>query len=281
MAVNPLFRRIRVLVRGGGDLGSGVVCRLVQAGFPVLVTELAQPLFVRRTVSYGSAVYEGSITIEGITAVRVESVSNVDHAISQGNIPVLVDPDGMATKDWTPAVVVDARMAKQPLDTTINQAVLVVALGPGFEVGVHCHAVVETNRGHFLGRVYWNGHAEADTGLPGSVGGVTAQRVLRAPVAGTVTPRKQIGDRVLKGEIVATVGGEPVQAAIDGVLRGIIHPAVEVSPGLKIGDVDPRADPSHCFSISEKSLAVGGGVLAAVLMSAEVRAQMLGGGSAD
>ncbi len=268
------FSQVRIVVRGGGDLGSGVVYRLHRAGFPVVVLELAQPLFVRRGVAYGAAVFEGAVTVDGVTARRIDDVDAVEEAWAAGEVPVLVDPAGGLLARLKPTVVVDARMTKHPLDTQMGDAPLVVALGPGFEAGVHCHAVVETNRGHYLGRVYWRGSAEPDTGVPGQVNGVSALRVLRAPVSGLVRPLKAIGEAVKAGETVAEVDNQPVVARLDGVLRGLIHPTVPVHPGLKIGDIDPRAQPDHCFTISEKSLAVGGGVLEAVLASAAVRQRL-------
>lgn len=267
----PIFRQVRIVVRGGGDLGSGVVYRLQRAGFPVAVLELAQPLFVRRGVAYGAAVYEGSVTVDGITARLVDRIEAAGNVWMAGEVPVLIDPAGATLAEWQPTVIVDARMAKRPLDTRLDEAPLVVALGPGFEAGVHCHAVVETNRGHYLGRVYWQGHAEPDTGIPGQMNGVAALRVLRAPEDGFVRPLRSIGDTVRAGDIVAEVNDQPVTAKFDGVVRGLIHPTVAVSAGLKIGDIDPRAKVDHCFTISEKSLAVGGGVLEAVLVSPAVR----------
>lgn len=266
-----LFERVPVLVRGGGDLGSGAIYRLHRAGFPVILAELEAPLCVRRAVCFASAVLEGHIAVEGITARLVSGWDAVGATLQRGEVPVVVDAAGEALAALTPTVVVDARMAKRNLGTTRADAPLVVALGPGFEAGVDCHAVVETNRGHYLGRVYWKGSAEADTGVPGRIGGVASRRVLRAPAHGYVLARKAIGERVHAGEVVAEVDGHTVSATIDGVLRGLIHPRVPVHPGLKIGDVDPRAQREHCFTISDKSLAVGGGVLEAILSSTALR----------
>jgi xanthine dehydrogenase accessory factor len=275
MVLVPLFNRLLVLVRGAGDLGSGVVYRLHQAGFPVVVTELSNPLFVRRTVAYGAAVYEGAVSVDGITARHVP-LDAIQDTIQQGEIPVVVDPDGAAIAALKPDVLIDARMEKRPLDTRIDQAGLVIALGPGFEAGVHAHAVIETNRGHFLGRVYWQGNAEPDTGLPGRIAGKTRPRVLRAPSAGYVQPIKTIGDSVAAGDPIAEVGGSMVHTVIGGVVRGMIHHSVLVEEGAKIGDVDPRAERSHCFAISEKALAIGGGVVEAIL-SSEYVGQVLAG----
>lgn len=268
--VSALFEHVPVLVRGGGDLASGVIYRLTKAGFPVYVTELARPLAIRLTVSFAAAVYEGEIIIEGIRARRVDDVAQAREALVQGIVPVLVDEAGTVLAALRPAVVVDARMAKRNLGTTRDDAPLVIALGPGFEAGVDCHAVIETNRGHYLGRVIWRGAAEPDTGQPGSVQGHVADRVLRAPADGLVMPHVRIGDRVQQGDLIASVNGEPVLAPFDGVLRGLIHPSAPVQRGLKIGDVDPRGNRDHCFTLSEKSLAIGGGVLEAVLSAPQL-----------
>jgi xanthine dehydrogenase accessory factor len=256
-----------ILVIGGGDLASGVIYRLARAGFPVWVTELPAPLFVRRAVCYGEAVYAGEVTVEGITAQRVTSLAEGHAALSAGHIPVMVDPDGDLLRTLQPVAVVDARMEKRNVGITRDAAPLVIALGPGFTAGEDVHTVVETNRGHFLGRVYWQGSAQPDTGSPGAVKGITTTRVLRAPIAGHVTPHYAIGDTIHADDVIATVGGQPLVAQFDGVLRGIVHPNVQVHEGMKIGDLDPRNHREACFTISDKSLSVGGGVLEALLAS--------------
>lgn len=254
-----------VLIRGAGDLASGVAARLHRCGFWVVMTELPQPLMVRRTVSFGEAVYEGTVQVEEIVARRVDGVPAARAALSEGVIPVLVDPEANCRHELQPAVLVDAIMAKRNLGTTITDAPLVIALGPGFTAGVDCHAVIETQRGHWLGRVLWHGSAQPDTGVPGTVAGREAERVLRAPAAGVVQGVAAIGERVKAGQLVAMVNDHPVQAPFDGVLRGLIRSGLAVPAGLKIGDVDPRGDPAHCFTISDKSLAIAGGVLEAIL----------------
>lgn len=266
-----LFDQVIVLVRGGGDLASGTVYRLAKAGFPVIVTELARPLVIRRAVAFASAIFEDQITIEGLTARRVDRLAEVPAAWAAGEIPVLADEEGTSLDVLRPVVVVDARMAKRNLGTTRRDAPLVVALGPGFEAGQDCHAVIETNRGHSLGRVIWVGSAEPDTGKPGSVKGHESDRVLRAPAAGFVTSQAAIGDALHQGDQVAWVGEQPVYVPFDGVLRGLIHSSVPVKPGMKIGDVDPRAVREHCFTISDKALAIGGGVQEAVLGAPQVK----------
>lgn len=265
-----LFEHVPVVVRGGGDLASGVVYRLTKAGFPVLVTELARPLAIRRAVAFASAVFEDTITVDGLAARRVDDLGGVMPAWQRGEIPVLVDEPGASLEALAPPVVVDARLAKRTLDTTRDAAPLVIALGPGFVAGVDCHAVIETNRGHYLGCVIWQGAAEPDTGRPGRVQGHVSDRVLRAPANGFVTPRAAIGDDLTAGEVIAAVGDRPVNAPFDGVLRGLIHPSVPVHPGMKIGDVDPRGERQHCFTISEKALAIGGGVVEAILSAPQL-----------
>ncbi len=265
-----LFPNHPILLRGGGDLATGVAWRLHHAGFPVVVTELPHPLVVRRRVALATAVLEGEITVESLRAVRVETPDEAWTLAQTGLIPVLAAPDiaqrlnsSLVTRYSS---IVDARMAKRNIDTAIDQAPLVVALGPGFTAGVDCHAVVETNRGHRLSRVIWHGTAEANTGTPGIVAGKGRERVLRAPADGIARWRVDIGDRVREGEILGDVAGHEIAAPFDGVVRGLIAPGTVVPVGLKIGDIDPRDDVAACFTISEKALAIGGGVLEAVLI---------------
>jgi xanthine dehydrogenase accessory factor len=254
-----------VIVKGAGDLASGVIARLHRTGFLVIATELDQPTTVRRTVAFSEAVYAGEVEVEDIRARRLTAPGEVQQAWGDGVVPILIDPRWAIVQALRPAVVVDAIMAKRNLGTGLSDAEVVIGLGPGFTAGVDVHAVVETNRGHDLGRVLWQGSAEPDTGVPGLIGGHSVERILRAPVAGVLRDGKAIGDRVEAGEVVCSVEGVPVRASITGILRGILHPGLPVYPGMKIGDVDPRATRTHCFTISDKSLAIGGGVLEAVL----------------
>lgn len=259
-----------ILVRGGGDLATGVAHRLHTAGFMVVITELPQPLAVRRGAAFAEAVYAGSIMVEGLTA---HFSPNLPATLMRQSAAlwVTLDQGGEVVRQLHPPVVVDARLAKQPLDTRLTDAPLVIALGPGFVVGEHCHAVIETNRGHDLGRVYWTGSAQPDTGQPEPVRGFTGQRVLRAPADGVFTGRKQIGDAVQQGETLAEVGAVPLLAPFTGVVRGLLHDGVQVTAGLKVGDLDPRGTRHYCFTISDKARAIGGGVLEAILkrMNAE------------
>ncbi|HRN68216.1 MAG TPA: selenium-dependent molybdenum cofactor biosynthesis protein YqeB [Promineifilum sp.] len=268
-----LFPHHLILLRGGGDLATGVAYRLHHAGFPVVVTELPNPLVVRRRVALATAALEGEITVESLRAVRVETLDEAWTLAATGVIPVLVAPDislllnsSLVTRHSS-FVIVDARMAKRNIDTRITDAPLVIALGPGFTAGVDCHAVIETNRGHCLGRVIWRGAAEANTGTPGIIAGKGRERVLRATAPGTVSWRVEIGDWVREGERLGDVAGQPVVAPFDGVVRGLIAPGTVVPVGLKIGDIDPRDDISAAFTISDKALAIGGGVLEAILIA--------------
>ena len=261
------FSDTLVLIKGAGELASGVAARLYRCGFPVVMADLPQPLMVRRTVCFGEAVYAGEVSVEGIVARRVAGVEAARAALAQGIIPVIVDPAASCRPALAPAVVVDAVMAKQNTGTAITDAPLVIALGPGFTAGVDCHVVIETNRGHWLGRIIRQGSAQPDTGTPGEIGGERSKRVLRAPVDGVIRSDLAIGERVTAGQVVATVGEHELYAPFDGVLRGLIHPGLHVTAGLKVGDVDPRGDPTYCAYISEKSLAIGGGVLEAILSS--------------
>ncbi len=268
-----------VLIRGAGDLGSGVAFRLRRCGWPVIMTELALPLCVRRAVCFAEAVYEGETVVEGLRARRVAALTEAWQALADGVIPIFAPPPPALWTELHPTVVVDAIMAKRNLATQRDEAPLVVGLGPGFRAGQDCHAVIETQRGHTLGRVYWQGQALPDTGVPGPLVGVegvaAAGRVLRAQADGFVTPAHAIGDRVQAGETLGWISREPglregavVQAPFGGVLRGLIHPLRPVGVGDKIGDLDPRGAVDHCFTISDKSLAVAGGVLEAILSHA-------------
>lgn len=261
-----LFSNTLVLIKGAGDLATGVAYRLHRSGFPLLMTELPMPLMVRRTVSFGQAVYDGETTVEGITALRVQDFQQGLVLAQEGKVvPVLVDQEAQAVGTLRPKVLVDAIMAKRNTGTCIADAPLVVALGPGFTAGVDCHAAIETNRGHWLARILYQGSPQPDTKTPGKVKGYTKGRVIRAPADGHVQPIAQIGDRLCKGDLIGYVNGHEVRAMFDGVLRGLIHPHVPVTRGLKIGDLDPRHVDRHCFTISEKSLSIGGSVLEAIL----------------
>ncbi len=260
-----------VILRGGGDLATGCALRLHRAGLAVVVLETAEPLAVRRLVSLAEAVYQGEIEIEGMRGRRVADVAAAHRALEQGLVPVLVDPQAESRKSLRPLALVDGRMRKERPELGLEAAPLVVGLGPGFVAGENCHAVVETNRGHHLGRVYWQGGAEPDTGVPEAVQGYDVDRVLRAPADGHIEAQVPLGSLVRQGEIIATVGGAPLRAPFDGALRGLIHDGIHVQAGVKIGDLDPRCETAYCREVSDKALAVGGGVLEAVLSRPEIR----------
>ena len=254
-----------IVIKGAGDLASGVAVRLAHCGFPLVMTDLAHPTAIRRTVCFSEAIRSGSATVEDVTAAFAADVSAVDAILSRGQIAVLADEHADCIRALHPTVVIDAILAKRNLGTRITDAPIVIGLGPGFTAGVDCHAVVETMRGHDLGRVLLHGSAEPNTGIPGSISGFTTERVLRAPQTGVFTEIRHIGDVVEAGETVAEVGGMPIRAAIAGVIRGLLPSGTPVHAGMKSGDIDPRPIQSHCYTVSDKARAIGGGVLEAVL----------------
>lgn len=263
--IEPDAPTILVLIRGGGDLGTGVAHRLHRAGFRVTVTELAEPLVIRRAVSFATAVFDGSIEVEGVRAVLVRSVAQALESLARGDVPVLIDPAGTCAASLRPTAIVDARMAKRNLGVGLADAPIVIGLGPGFTAGLDVHAVIETARGHNLGRVLLTGAAEPDTHVPGPIQGIGRERVLSSPGSGTFRALATIGQRVASGQIVAEVGGQPIRSAIDGVVRGLLHDEMTVLPGQKVGDIDPRGVVEHCHTISDKARAIGGGVLEGIL----------------
>jgi xanthine dehydrogenase accessory factor len=261
---------LRVLIRGGGDLATGVALRLHRAGIAVLVTELPHPLAVRRSVSLCEAVLEGTWCVEELTARRVDSLADASALAATGVVPVVVAPDLPRPCPIALDALVDARLTKRPGGTSLADAHLVIGLGPGFVAGHDCHAVVETMRGHTLGRVYWSGAARADTGLPHG----DPRRVLRAPATGVVTTHADIGQVLEAGQLVATVHGVEVRSPFAGLLRGLIRSGAHVAEATKIGDVDSSTDPSRCLLVSDKALAIGGGVLEALLTPPAVRLRL-------
>lgn len=256
-----------VMIKGAGDIASGIAMRLWRAGINVVMTDLPRPSSIRRTVCFSEAVYRGETTVEEVRARRAENAADALRLLEENILPVIVDPKAESAKELHPEVIVDAILAKENLGTAITDAPGVVGVGPGFTAGVDCHAVVETMRGHTLGRVIWSGGAIPNTGVPGEIGGYTVERVMHSPCGGVFHALRQIGDTVKAGETVATVGGEPLYAKITGTLRGILPEGFEVPrEHFKSADVDPRCRLFHCFTVSDKALSVGGGVLEAVLM---------------
>ena len=254
-----------VMIKGAGDIASGIAMRLWRAGINVVMTDLPRPSSIRRTVCFSEAVYRGETTVEEVRARRAENAADALRLLEENILPVIVDPKAESAKELHPEVIVDAILAKENLGTAITDAPGVVGVGPGFTAGVDCHAVVETMRGHTLGRVIWSGGAIPNTGVPGVIGGYGAERVLRSPAAGVFEPKMEIGRMVKAGEVAALVGGQPMLCTIDGCLRGLLQGGLTVPAGMKCGDIDPRCKQSHCFQASDKALAVGGGVLEALL----------------
>jgi len=254
-----------IWVRGAGDIATGVAFRLYKSGFSVVMSDLPIPTSIRRTICFSEAIINGTTRVEDVTAVLAKDAEAAKAVLADGNIAMLADPDGTEAKKLKPVAVIDAILAKKNLGTKIGDASVVVGVGPGFTAGTDCHAVVETMRGHTLGRVYYAGPAAADTGIPGNIGGFTLERILRAPCAGVFRGVKKIGDRVEEGEVCAYVDGKPMISKLSGVLRGLLPDGLTVYEGMKSGDVDPRCEVSHCYKISDKALAVGGGALEAVL----------------
>ncbi|WP_346685337.1 selenium-dependent molybdenum cofactor biosynthesis protein YqeB [Megamonas hypermegale] len=257
----------KILIKGAGDLASGIAWRLRRAGFNVLMTEIAQPLTVRLTVSYSNAVYEGEVEIEGIKGVLVKDYMQAQEVMLKGDIAVIVDEQADVKDEFKPNVIIDAIMAKKNLNTKIDDVPVVIGVGPGFCAGKDCDYVIETKRGHFLGKVIEQGEAIANTGVPGNIGGYTIERIIRSNGDGVFKSVAKIGDSVKKGDIVAYTEDRPIYALIDGIVRGMLHDGIVVSDKMKCGDIDPRAEKSHCFTISDKSRAIGGGALEAVMYS--------------
>jgi xanthine dehydrogenase accessory factor len=262
----PALKNLVIVIKGGGEMATGIACRLFRANFRHLVMlETNMPMAVRRYVSFCEAVYDSAVTVEKITARRADASSDIPRIWQAGEVPVLVDPGWAVISDITPHVVIDAIIAKKNLGTTMAEAPLVIGLGPGFTAGRDVHCVIETNRGHDLGRIIEKGSAQADTGVPGTICGVSLERVLRAPCEGMFQAECRIGDLVTQDQVLGHVGEIPVTAKIDGMVRGLIRNRIRVPVRCKIGDIDPRGAAASCNTISEKARAVGGAVLEAIL----------------
>lgn len=260
-----MFSKYRIIVKGGGDLATAVAHKLFRTGFPVIITELERPMMVRRTVSFANCIYEGEWTVEGITAVLTDA-EGLEQVLAEGKLPVLIDPQCCIRQQIKPTVIIDAILAKENLGTRLDDAPVVIGLGPGFTAGEDVDAVVETNRGHDLGRVLLAGSAEPNTGIPGAIKGYTSERVLRSTCEGIVENKVEIGSMVRVGDVICTVAGKAVCSKLDGVVRGLIREGLRVAPDTKIGDIDPRGDMKYCSTISDKGRNIAGGVLEAVLM---------------
>ena len=253
------------LIRGAGDIASGAAVRLWRCGVDVVMTDLERPTAIRRTVAFSDAIIHGETTVEGLRAVRAENAAQAKTLLRNGVIPVLADPACTCREELAPDALVDAILAKRNLGTKITDAPIVVGVGPGFTAGEDCHAVVETMRGHTLGRVIRNGEPIPNTNIPGLIGGFAGERVLRAPDTGIFHQLREIGDLVVSGETMGEVNGQPMHCTISGVLRGILPDGTAVVRGMKSGDVDPRGDILACYTASDKAIAIGGGVLQAIL----------------
>ncbi len=260
------LEKLKIVVKGGGEMASGVICRLFKSGFTkICVTDISQPMAVRREVSFCEAVYDGQKTVEGVTAVLIETYDQIQGLWDSGRIPIIVNPEAGVLGFLKPDVVVDAILAKKNLGTGITDAALVIGLGPGFCAGKDVHLVVETNRGHNLGRVLLAGEPEENTGIPGVIAGYGAERVFRGPKEGALKTLKDIGDSVKAGEVIAEVDGTPLKARINGIIRGMLRDGTHVWEGLKTGDIDPRGNEEFCYTVSEKARALGGSVLECIL----------------
>ena len=262
-----------ILIRGGGDLATGVAIRLIRSGLRVVITELPQPLAVRRMVSFAEAVYAGEVAVEGIQAQCVTDPTDSLRILAifgKQKVPVLADPDCIAAKALHPAVIVDGRMTKHPPEPIGYIPSLYIGLGPGFSAGKNCQTAIETRRGPTLGRVFWSGGPDPDTGQPEG----DQARVLRSPAGGEFIALTNIGEHIEQGQIIAKVGGQTILAPFAGILRGLIHPGLTVNRGMKIGDIDSRDDPGLCRMVSDKALSIGGGVQEAILSKPDLRLQM-------
>lgn len=256
---------MRVVIRGAGDIATGIALRLYRAGMQVAMTDLDKPTAIRRTVCFSQAILHGEMQVEGILARKAETASQAEELLRADVVAVLPDPRGTLISALHPDVVVDAILAKKNVGTSIQDAPVVIGVGPGFTAGADCHAVVETMRGHYMGRVIYEGSAIPNTAVPGLIGGFAGERVLRAPADGIFHQLLEIGAVVKQGDVAATVAGEPMVCTLDGVLRGILPDGTPVFRGMKAGDIDPRDVVEHCYTASDKATAVGGGVLEAIL----------------
>jgi xanthine dehydrogenase accessory factor len=259
------MKKLKIIVRGAGEMASGITQRLYSGGFQqILMTEISSPISVRRTVSFSEAVYEGEAGVEGVRGVLIDNIDEVPALWKEKMIAIIIDPAGDCIRKLKPDVLIDATMMKKQTSLNGNEAPFVIGVGPGFTARVNVHAVIESNRGHDLGRVIWDGSAEPHTGIPGSTRGFTTERVLRSPKAGKVRHEKRIGEVVKKGDTILCVDEIPVYASIDGVLRGLIR-EVTIEKNEKVGDIDPRGQVDCCYTISDKAQAIGNGVLEAIM----------------
>lgn len=256
-----------VVVRSGGDVASGVIQKLHRVGFRVLVLEIEKPTSIRRTVCFSEAVYKGKMELEGITAVLVKNIVEIYHAWANDYVPVIIDPKGEYIEKFKPIAVVDSIIAKHNTGLNKNLAPITIGMGPGFIAGNDCSVVIESNRGHNMGRLIFEGAAESNTGMPGNIEGYTTERVLKSPDEGIISLEHDIGDLVKTGDIIAYVNGHSINSQIDGIVRGLIREGTYVTKGFKVGDIDPRVEKlENCYTISDKARAMGGAVLEAIMI---------------
>jgi xanthine dehydrogenase accessory factor len=259
------LREKPIIIRGGGDIASGVALRLHRCGFHVLICELAQPLTIRRSVSFSEAIYQGVTYVEELQGKKVEDISQIKQTINEEKIPVVIDPSATIISLIKPSIVIDARLMKIKHERDIERQVFLVGLGPGFIAGKNCDVVIETNRGHQMGRVIWQGSAQPDTGVPGLVKGYSKERVIHAPFSGQFRAIRALGEVVRAGDPILSIDGSIISAPFDGLVRGMLHNDLWVEKGTKLADIDPSTDQTLIRTVSDKALAVGGGVLEAIL----------------
>lgn len=254
-----------VMIRGAGDIATGVAVRLHNAGFHVMMTDLAQPTVIRRSVSFAQSLYHGSAEVEGVKAIHAKCCDEITSILEKECIAVLVDHNCCSLDSINPRFVVDAVLAKENLGTHKQMAPITIALGPGFTAGQDCHAVIETNRGHYLGKIIYQGKAQDNTGIPGNIAGFTYQRVVRAPNQGVMHTQVALGDIVTEGDIIGHINDTPIYAPISGMVRGLLSQGLTVNEGFKIGDIDPRGIDADYTTISDKARAISGSVLEAMM----------------
>ena len=259
-----------IVIRGGGDIATGTIMKLYQCGYSVLVLEIENPSAIRRNVAFSEAVYQGTQTVENVTCFLAKDIKEADALLAEGKLTMLIDPECSCMQHFKPLALVDAILAKKNLGTTRAMAPITVALGPGFTAGEDTDAVIETKRGHNLGRIFYQGSAAPNSGIPGIIAGFSKERVIHSPAAGILRSTAAITDTVKKGQLIAMIetenGNVPVEATLDGLLRGLIHDGYPVTKGFKIADIDPRSDEyNNCFTVSDKARCIAGGVLEAIL----------------
>lgn len=254
-----------VVIRGGGDLATGIGHKLFNSGFKVVVLDMQEPTSIRRKVSFSEAIYAGEIVVEGVKAILAKNIDEIYGIMDNGCIPVYVDEKGEIISTIKPLAVVDSIIAKINLGTTKDLAPITIGVGPGFESDIDVDLVVESNRGHFLGRVIHKGKAEDDTGIPGDIMGLKEERIIRSSADGIIRNFYNIGDRLEVGDLICEVEGKAVEAKISGILRGMIKEGIYVKKDMKIGDIDPRGIKEYAYTISDKGRAIAGGVLEAIM----------------